>query len=403
MQLGARYKAVYELMENIFKDRQPADNIINNYFRERRYIGSGDRRFISEKIWDIIRKRCRLEFETGELNLRKMLLLYLKDENLDEIFTNNQYSLPSVTKTEKDWLENLQEEPYPDYIEAECPKWLFEKINNIELLKSLNNPATADLRINGSYRDEIIKQLTTEGFEVEKTPNSPIGIRAKNRLNLNNCIAYQEGLVEVQDEASQIVSILSDVKPENKVIDYCCGAGGKSLTIAYLLNSKGSIEAHDIDASRLEQLKPRMKRLGIENIKLINTYKVGNEYDRFIVDAPCSGSGTWRRSPDAKFRLTQDKVNALNETQSQILEMAYSKTKVGGRIIYITCSVLKEENEELIEKFKKKHPNIKSLNLRKLWEQKIETKYIGCSDYYLQFSPIASSTDGFFISILEKE
>jgi len=400
MQIGARYKAVFELMQEVFKDRQPADNLINNYFRDRRYIGSGDRRFIAETIWEIIRHRSRLEFEAGELNPRKMLLIWLKNENSHEVFDGGQYSLPPLSLEEKDWLEKLPEEVYPAYVEAECPKWLFDKINNPELLKAMNQTATADFRINGLSREEIINQLGREGFEFYKTPYSPIGLRSDNRINLNNCMAYQEGLIEVQDEASQLVSILCDVKPEHKIIDYCCGAGGKSLTLSYLLKGKGIVEAHDIDHTRLEHLKPRMQRLKAENIKPVK--EAGINYQRFIIDAPCSGSGTWRRSPDAKYRLNEKKLADIIKIQSEILETAYQKTAKGGRIIYITCSILPEENQAVIKAFKELHPELKSIDLKTLWEEKTSTKYPDLSSDYLQFSPLATGTDGFFITILEK-
>lgn len=402
MQLGARYRSVFELMEQVFQDKQPADNIINIYFRERRFIGSGDRRFISEKIWEIIRNRSRLEFEVGSLDARKMLILWLKDDDLSLVFNDEKYSLPALGEAEKNWLKTISDRVYPDYVEAECPKWLFEKIADIDLLKSLNNPATADFRINGSSREEVIKTLGKEGFEFVATPYSPIGIRALNRVNLNNCISYQEGLIEVQDEASQLVAILADVDQNDKTIDYCCGAGGKSLTISYLLGGKGEIFAHDIDATRLDALKPRIQRLGAKNIKTITSSELENNYTRFIIDAPCSGSGTWRRSPDAKYRLSSKMLDKICKVQAEILENAYDRVAKGGRIIYITCSILPQENLQIIEGFKQNHPDVLSVSLREIWQQKIKLPYIGSNDFYLQFSPLHSQTDGFFIAVLQK-
>ncbi len=300
MQNNARYRSVFELMQEIFKDKQPADKIINSYFRNRRYIGSKDRRFISEEIWNIIRHRSRLEFEAGELDARKMLLIWLKNKDMLFVFDGQEYGLAKTSSCELEWLENLEEKPYPDYVEAETPKWIFDKVNDFELLKSLNNCATADFRINKYNQEVIIQKLQDEGFEVSKTPYSPIGLRADSRVNLNNCVAYQDGLIEVQDEASQIVSILSNIEPQDKVIDYCCGAGGKSLTIAYLLKQGGRIDAHDIDASRLDKLKPRMQRLCVSNINLIYDNKLDSDYDKFIIDAPWQ----WNLEKVTRFKVS---------------------------------------------------------------------------------------------------
>lgn len=401
MQASARYQAVLDLIGEIFKDQSPADNIINNYLRERKYIGSGDRRFITETVWKIIRNRRKLEFDAASTEPRKILMVYLKDEDLDLIFGAGEYAPKALSKEEKIWLKNLNEDVYPADVEAECPKWLFEKINDMALLKSLNEPASADLRINAKSRQTMIEKLRAESLFFAPTPYSPIGIRSSERVNLNNCIAYKDGEVEVQDEASQLAAILADVKEEHKVMDYCAGAGGKALTIAYLLNGKGKVEAHDIDWHRLEQIKPRMERLNIKNIELVREVKC-RDYDRFIIDAPCTGTGTWRRSPDAKFRLTQKKLNELNKIQAELLDIAYKNTKIGGKIIFITCSILRDENEDIINAFTKRNHKVRHVNLRELWKSKIDAPYVGTCDKFIRFSPLTTNTDGFFFTMLEK-
>lgn len=401
MQQAARYNAVLELIGEIFKDKSPADGIINNYLRERKYIGSGDRRFITETVWKIIRHRRRLEFEAGSKEARKILLVFLKDEDLDLIFGAGEYAPPALTKEEKIWMKNLKEEVYPLDVESECPEWLFAKIKDVALLKSLNEPASADLRVNAGSREQVLQDLRREGLFFAPTPYSPIGIRSSERVNLNNCIAYKEGVVEVQDEASQLAAILCDVKPEHKVIDYCAGAGGKSLAIASLLNGKGKIEAHDIDWRRLEQIKPRLERLNIKNVVPVRELS-GKDYDRFIIDAPCSGTGTWRRSPDAKFRLTPEKLNELTKIQYQLLEFALENTRVGGRIVYITCSILPDEDENIVSVFAQRHKNVRYVDLKQLWQQKIDAPYPAKNTEFLRFSPLLTNTDGFFLAIFEK-
>ncbi len=402
MKISARYKAILDLMTIIFADKEPADNIINNYFRERRFIGSGDRRFISEKIWDIIRHRRRLTFAAQSEDCRKLLAVYVKDENSEEIFDGSEYGLPLLSFEEKEELQNLNDKPYPPAVESECPDWLFDKIQNVDLCKSLNTTATADFRVNRGNRETAAEHLKQEGFDVDFTPYSPIGLRAKTRINLNNCVAYQDGIIEVQDEASQIAALLCDVSAQDKVIDYCCGAGGKSLAIASLLHGKGMIEAHDINRKRLEQLKPRMQRLQITNIKTIEWVNEQAQYTRFIIDAPCSGTGTWRRAPDAKYRLSELKLDELVHTQTEILDIAYRHTAIGGRIIYITCSILDDENGHQIEHFLKKYPDMQLLDMPKLWQSKINQPWPCGHLPWLQLNPIISNTDGFFVAVMKK-
>ena len=402
MQESARYQAIFEIIEQVFSDKQPADNILNSYFRERRYIGSKDRRFISENVWDIIRHRRRLEFEAQSTSIRKLMIVWAKNKSLETVFGGGQYGMSILSEEETDWLDNLPENPYLQDVEAECPQWLFDKIKDFELLKSLNRPATADFRVNAGSRETIIKKMKEEGFDVVSTPFSPVGVRAEERINLNNCITFQDGLIEPQDEASQIAAILADVKPEHKIIDYCCGAGGKSLTLSYLMQNKGQIEAHDIDERRLEAILPRMKRLQANNIKTVKTTEVGQDYDRFIIDAPCSGSGTWRRSPDAKFRLNEKKLLEIVDIQSSLLDLAAEKVKQGGRIVYITCSILEEENTQQITKFLNRNNDFSLVDMQTIWDRKIESPYPFADKNCLKFNPLTTGTDGFFIAIMER-
>lgn len=400
MQKGAQYQAVWELISEIFKDKIPADNIINAYVRERKYIGSKDRRFITETVWKIIRNRRKLVFDAGSNEPRRVLLTYLQDEDFD-LLCGGEYGLAPLSKEEKEWLKRRNEEVYPAAVEAECPDWLFDKVKDIHLLKALNEPASADLRLNKGSRARVIEQLQGEGLYFVPTPYSPIGIRSAERVNLNNCVAYKEGVIEVQDEASQLAAILADVRPEHKIIDYCCGAGGKSLTMAFLMNRQGKIQIHDINRSRLEAVKERAVRLDVKNLEIIE--EVGDrDYDRFVVDAPCSGTGTWRRSPDAKYRLTPETLKELNKTQAELLEKAFNHIRRGGRVVYITCSILRDENEDIIEAFLSHHADAAPVNLRHLWEDKLDGRYPGQDDFMLRMNPLLTRTDGFFVCILEK-
>lgn len=407
MQQAGRYQAVLELWEKIAASDVPADKIINEYMRERKFIGSKDRRFISDTVWDMIRNRLKLQFDSGaNATPRQVLITYIRHytaDRIEDIFTGSQYAPETLSRDEIEAIQNENEDSYPSYVEAEIPQWMFEKKTDLDFWKELNKPAPADFRINVKDRNKVISDLKTEGFDFETTPYSPLGIRCRQRISLGNCLAYQSGEIEVQDEASQLVALLCDVKPEHKIIDYCCGAGGKSLALGYLLENKGKILAHDVEPRRMEALKPRLQRLGIKNIELTDLIATTDrDFDRFIIDAPCSGSGTWRRSPDAKFRFTAEKLAGLNKVQKDILETAYEKTKTGGRIVYITCSVFRDENEDIIESFIARHPEMQLVNLREIWKTKTTAAYPCLSNEYLRLSPLTTQTDGFFLAILEK-
>ena len=405
MQNGARYQAVLEILTEVFKNETPADKIINDYLRNRKYIGSKDRRFIVELTWNIIRNRLKLSFDSQYDDPRHILLYALRDK-LEDVFDGSTYGISPLTSEEKLWLKEINdtnEVIYPDYIEAECPLWIFEKIQNIDLCKSLNQPATTDIRSHNIDRTELQNKLATEGIDTTRGGYSPYCLKINERLVLNNCMAWHDGLFDIQDESSQIASVLTDAKPEHKIIDYCCGAGGKSLAVSNILKNNGNILAYDIDAKRLENIKPRLKRLNVKNIELTDIIADSDkDFDRFILDAPCSGTGTWRRSPDAKFRLTKEKLFGLTKIQSNLLNIAASKTKLNGHIIYITCSILKDENEDIIENFLNTNTEFSPINIRQLWQQKISAPYPCSSDIYLRMSPLTTGTDGFFVCILKK-
>ena len=403
MQLSAKYQAVSEILQKVLQDQYPADNIIKEYMRNRKYIGSKDRKFITNTVWDIIRHRSRLEFDCGCCEARMLLLTYLKDEDFDIIADGSEYGLSPLTKDEKNRLQNLNQEVYPEYIEKECPKWLYEKINNSALVQALNTTASADIRVNMASREDIKNKLQKEGLFFSFTPYSPYGLRSEERINLQNCIAYQNGEIEVQDEASQLGAILCDVRADMKILDYCCGGGGKSLLLGAILNNSGTIFAHDKNPKRMDGLKDRAARLGIKNIKIIDKINPQDKYDRFIADAPCSGSGTWRRSPDAKYRLTPKQLKAIELAQKEILDIAADHITENGRIVYMTCSVLPEENECRIEEFLQKHSDFTTVNMAKLWERKLEIPYPFNEERWLKCSPLTTRTDGFFVCVLKRK
>ena len=404
MKPASRVQAIIEILTEVLKDKTPCDVILDNYFKQRRYIGSKDRRFISDNVWKIIRNRTKYT-QMLENNATPRLLVAINfiEEDLDVLFSEEEYAPRLLTKEEKQLINRAKSfENFDELAFYECPKWLFDKFENKELLASLNSTATLDVRANLTSREMAKERLKKEGLFFSFTPYSPIGLRCVDRINLNNCMTYQDGEIEVMDEASQIISLLCRVKAHHKTIDYCAGAGGKSLAIAATLSNEGLIYAHDISVERLSRIKKRAERLDITNIKTI-TNVVDKDYDRFIIDAPCSGSGTWRRCPDAKYRLSQEKLDEIIKTQREILEFGAKHTKNGGRLIYITCSVFKEENEKQIENFLNQHTEFTPLNHKDLWQDTLDSSFYPFnSTDYISFSPLLTKTDGFFVCVMKK-
>jgi 16S rRNA (cytosine967-C5)-methyltransferase len=403
MKEASRVQAAIEALNEILADKYPADNILDKYFKDRRYIGAKDRRFIAELVWQVIRKRLHLKEKLGgTVSARLFVALTLGDVDLELLFNGEEYAPEKLSSEEQKQLKTAAN--FNDFSEEaiyECPQWLADKINDYKLLDMLNTTAPVDMRVNFTSREQAIARLKKEGLFFAPTPLSPIGLRSYERINLNNCMSYQDGEVEVMDEGSQVISLLCRVKSFHKIIDYCAGAGGKSLALGAMLNNEGIVWAHDISQERISRIKKRAERLDVTNIKIIQNV-TDKDYDRFILDCPCSGSGTWRRSPDAKFRLTPARLNEICQTQAELLEFGARHTASGGRLIYMTCSVLAEENEQQIEHFLKNHPEYAPLDHRELWKNTFDLSvYPFDSDKWLKFSPLNTGTDGFFFCALQ--
>lgn len=406
MQQSARLSAVIEILTEVFKDQTPADVIIDKYLKARRYIGAKDRRAIADLTWQIIRHRVSItECLQAPLTPRLAVAYTIKDEDPELYFTSEKYAPAALSAAEKGILAHALAEAKSKEALAECPTWLYAKINNPALVQSLNTNAPVVVRANFTTREQARARLKKEGLFFAPTPLSPIGLKSEDRLNLNNCMTYQDGEIEIMDEASQLIALLCRCRPHHKIIDYCAGAGGKALAIAADMHNDGLIYAHDISNERLSRIKKRAERLDVLNIKILPALPKDKTvlYDRFIIDAPCSGTGTWRRSPDAKFRLSPERLSELVKTQAELLEIGASRTAPGGRLIYITCSVLEEENESQIHSFLKAHPEFTPLNHQELWQQTLNTTFFPFETTdYLNFSPLKTQTDGFFFAALKK-
>jgi 16S rRNA (cytosine967-C5)-methyltransferase len=324
---------------------------------------------------------------------------------------------PVLKHGEKEWLaavKGVKAEALS--VQAELPDWLIEKMRAsysdadiLDIGRAMQQGAPLDIRVNTllAKREEVLEQLHAKKIEATATPYSPLGIRLKEKIPLNKDALFTEGKVEVQDEGSQLLGLLLAPKRNDMVVDFCAGAGGKTLMLSAQMNSQGRLYAMDVSEKRLANLKPRLKRSGASNIQPMliaheNDLKVkrlAGKIDRVLVDAPCSGLGTLRRNPDLKFRQSPGSIEELTQKQAAILASASRLLKKGGRLVYATCSILPEENQRIVEAFLVAHPDFVLKPAGEvLKQQKVELEM----GDYLELRPQLHATDGFFAAVLER-
>ncbi|MDZ4202255.1 MAG: RsmB/NOP family class I SAM-dependent RNA methyltransferase [Gallionella sp.] len=393
----------------------PADTTLRYFFQNER-IGSNERALVAETVFGVLRHRLLLELTcAGNATPRRMALAYLLrfgGYNLREIE-------PVLKRDEKDWLatvKGVKVEDQPLSVQAELPDWLVEKMrasySDADILTlglAMQQGAPLDIRVNTllAKRDEVLQQLHDKKIEASVTPYSPVGIRLKEKIPLNKDALFTEGKVEVQDEGSQLLGFMLAPKRNDMVVDFCAGAGGKTLMLSALMNSQGRLYAMDVSEKRLTNLKPRLKRSGASNIQPMliaheNDLKVkrlAGKIDRVLVDAPCSGLGTLRRNPDLKFRQSPGSLEELTQKQAAILASASRLVKKGGRLVYATCSILPEENQHIVQAFLAAHPDFVLKPAGEVLQQQKIALEMGD---YLELRPHLHATDGFFAAVLEK-
>ena len=411
----AQLDAVIVAMRTVLPLNYPADAILRRYFHDNPMLGAQDRAFIAETVFGILRHRMFLETLATPSTPRMLVLAYLA-----KFHGMNLRELSSLVKeSEIKWLSEIKAIRYdaaPIHVQAEFPLWLMEKLRYsmtddqiVDLGLSLQKPAPLDLRVNTflAKRDQVLEILKKDGIEAQATPFSPCGIRLKDKPAINRHPLFLAGHIEVQDEGSQLLGYLMAPKRGEMVVDFCAGAGGKSLHLGALMHSKGRIYAFDVSEKRLNNLKPRFKRSGLSNLHAqriesendIKVKRLAGKIDRVLVDAPCSGLGTLRRNPDLKWRQSSQSIEELKTKQAAILSAAASLLKPGGRLIYATCSLLPEENQQVVESFLKANPQFSLLNCAELLAQQEIPLATG---EFLQLTPKLHQTDGFFAAAMTR-
>jgi 16S rRNA (cytosine967-C5)-methyltransferase len=430
MRLAGRLLAAIEVLGDIMERHRPASAALADWGRGHRFAGSGDRSAIGTLVYDALRKRTSLAWRMGEETPRALALAALRftwalpPDEIAALCDGSQHAPEPLTGAERERLssETVSGEAMPGAIAADVPGWLFPEFeaafggNSVAEGEALAARAPIDLRVNllKADRAKVLKALGK--YHAAPTPFSPAGVRIpapgpmRKNPNVEAEAAHGRGWFEVQDEASQIAAYLSGAGPRLQVLDLCAGSGGKTLAMAALMQNTGQIHAFDADKQRLRPIFDRLKRAGARNVQVLEAGDeaaldaLAGRMDAVFADAPCSGSGVWRRRPDAKWRLTPEALAQRIAEQRAVLERAASLVKPGGRLVYATCSVLASENREQTRWFLARMPDFAIRPWREAWQASgLGTPPAGGDDGgALQLTPFQHGTDGFYVSILEK-
>ncbi len=432
---GARMEAAIALLDEIDRGRGAADDIVGNYFRRHRFAGVKDRGAISEHIYAVLRRRGELDWwleRVGQGALardaRRRLLAALilveewRPQDIARACDGDRFRPMPLAPAEKRFIETVVEESaaapaMPDDARWNYPAWLDSALKAIfgaqlgREMAALNGPAPLDLRVNTLKGERIDAKLALEreGIAAVETRYSPLGLRVFERIPLATLDVFRNGLIEVQDEGSQLAALLADARPGMRVVDFCAGAGGKSLALAAQMHNRGHLIACDVSERRIERATQRLRRAGIsivqrktlssERDKWVKRH--AGDFDRVFVDAPCTGTGTWRRNPDAKWRLQPKDIDELTVLQASILDSAARLVKPGGRLVYATCSILPQENEAQIDRFLAGHTDFALLPIAPIWRDIVGGK-LPASGEMLHLTPARHGTDGFFVAVMER-
>jgi 16S rRNA (cytosine967-C5)-methyltransferase len=411
-----QFDALVHALTIVLPLRSPADATLKQFFRDNRNLGGRDRALIADTTYAVLRRRRTLEAITPMATPRELALAALV--KIAGVGINHIQHL--VTQEEFDWLVELKKlnfESLPFEVRSDLPDWVLSRLRAqypekdlLSLTRALQQSAPLDLRVNTmrARRDEVLERFKAEGVAAGPTALSPLGIRMKEKIALNTHPLYLDGTVEVQDEGSQVLGLLLEPRRNDMVVDFCAGAGGKTLEIGALMNSQGRVYAFDVSEKRLANLGPRLKRSGLSNVHPqritaendTRVKRLRGKIDRVLVDAPCTGLGTLRRNPDLKWRQTEAGIAELNQKQAAILAAAAQLVKPGGRLVYGTCSFLAEENENIVAAFLAANPDFAIVPCGEVLAR-LKIAATAC-DEFLRLVPHVHDTDGFFAAVLER-
>lgn len=394
----------------------PADAVVSRYFRDHRELGHADRAFVAETVYAVLRRGRSLEARcAGQLSDRRVLLACLA---VTRGWSQRELA-PVLKASEEEWLaaaKAMSDSEFPPAVRCDMPDWLYEALaaqfgeeEVVKLAQALNQPAPLDLRVNTlkANREEVLARLAADDIAAIPGPLSPLAIRLREKPALARHPLFLDGSFEVQDEGSQLLGYLLEPKRGELVVDFCAGAGGKTLMLGALMKNTGRLYAYDVSDKRLANLKPRLARSGLSNVHPMRIEherdtkikRLSGKADRVLVDAPCSGLGTLRRNPDLKWRQNEASVLELTGKQAAILDSAARMVRPGGRLVYATCSLLTAENDAIIDAFLGTHPEFSLVSA----EAVLARHGIAVSGERLRLLPHQHATDGFFAAVLERK
>ena len=415
--------ACAELVRMTLRFEHPADATVSRFFRDHKGLGPRERATMAETVYTVLRKKLLFDHlapsGSGPKERRLAILGF---------YGPGDFLRSALSDQEKAWLDACEKVDQADLMERHrhnLPEWLVQPLKDQlgeefwPLVEQLNRGAGLDLRVNDfkAKRADVQKALALSGIKAVPTPYSPWGLRIAGKPALNKHEAFMRGEFEVQDEGSQLLALLLDAKRGEMVVDFCAGAGGKTLAIGAAMRSTGRLYAFDTSAHRLDSFKPRMARSGLSNVHPAaiaherddRVKRLSGKIDRVLVDAPCSGLGTLRRNPDLKWRQSPQSVLEMVQKQTAILQSASRLLKSGGRLVYATCSVLPAENEDIAQAFGLANPEFVPLEasqvLAGLKVEQAPTLCVGGENggRYLRLWPQRHATDGFFAAVWQKK
>lgn len=428
---AARLAAAASILDSIAQGRQPAEAVLKAWGTANRYAGSKDRKAIADRVYKVLRARGRLVWAMGGREDGRALVIgslslidALPLEEIEALHAGDGYGPRPLSKQERARLTVAGEGELPGWVASGLPEFVVEDFKATfgdrwsEEARELMAPrAPIDLRVNGLLATvaDVEAELRAAGLTPEPTPYSAFGLRLPSEPppNIQAQDAFKQGRIEIQDEGSQIVSWLASAGPGMTVVDYCAGGGGKTLALAQAMKAEGTLVACDVVQKRLDNIRPRLTRAGVAaDLCLLGQNGGGIEdlngkADVVFVDAPCSGSGTWRRRPEDAWRLTPEEVERLHALQVRILGQASQLVKPGGWLVYVTCSMLSRENEDSIAAFEAAHPEFIPYNmcgaLADPHLKAMASSLVRDADiHYLRMSPASTNTDGFFAAVYER-
>jgi 16S rRNA (cytosine967-C5)-methyltransferase len=427
MRPGARLQAAADILDDILARHRPAATALADWGKAHRFAGSGDRAAIGTLVYDALRRKSSIAARMGADTPRALALgaapraFAMTADEVAAVADGSEHAIAPLSEAERAGLDAVLPDDAPVHVKGDIPDWLlpaFERAFGARAAEEgagLSQRAPVDVRVNTlkATREKVVKALAR--FHAEPTPLSPVGVRipapegAGRSPAIEAEAAHGKGWFEVQDEGSQVAAALAGAGPRQQVLDLCAGAGGKTLALAAGMQNTGQVYAYDADKRQLRPIFERLKRAGVRNVQVMEAGErgaleaLGPRFDLVLVDAPCTGSGTWRRKPDSKWRLKPANIPERQAEQVQVLDLGASLVKPGGRLVYVTCSVLPEENVEQVAAFLGRHRDFALLPYGEAWRERLGAEPPASADgstETLQLTPACHGTDGFFIALL---